>query len=120
WLGGRLELSGVFGGCPSLASSRATRSLSSVFSAISALIRSINARISASLPALSRDFRSGGSITRPSSQIRASMGIPFMRPESFRHRVSNYLRYGGNGITYGGLAADIIGAALLGRSNASA
>jgi len=85
-LGGRLELSGVFGGCPSFASSLATRSFSSAFSAINTLIRSISAKISASFAALSRDFRSGASITPPLSQIRASSGTHFTPPESTRRR----------------------------------
>jgi hypothetical protein len=48
------------------------------------LIRSINARINASFAALSRDFRSGGSITLPLSQIRHARGIPHAQPESIR------------------------------------
>ena len=44
WAGGVLELSGVFGGSPSLASSSATRVRSTEFSATRASIRPISAR----------------------------------------------------------------------------
>ena len=101
-LGGRLELSGVFGGRSSFACNSATSarsaatstaccSFSSVLSAVNALTCPINATISASLAALSRNRRSGGSITPPFSQIRRRSGIPFERSESIRRTgVSNY------------------------------
>jgi len=58
--GGTLELSGVFGGRPSLASSSATRATSAAFCATSASIRASSAAIKASLSAKSE----GGVIHR--------------------------------------------------------
>src|ERR1051325_11045197 len=52
--GGTLELSGVFGGRPSLTSSSVTRAASAAFTATSASIRAISAAINASLSCKSR------------------------------------------------------------------
>jgi len=59
---------------------------------VSTLTRSVNATISASLAALSRDRKSGGSIT-PSLESPPSGNPPFERSESVRRRgLSNYAK----------------------------
>jgi len=102
WAGGVLELSGVFGGCPSLASSQATRSFNPVFAAISAVFslvnpstrainastRAISVRISASFSTLDREENSVGPATHTLIQIRRPSATLFIDPESTRRTPS--------------------------------
>ena len=88
--GGVLELSGVFSGSPSVASSSAIRAVSCAFCSTNASIRAINAEIKASL--------SGGSDGSVTPQVDSYPGAP-RNPEisaspralsPARNRLSNY------------------------------
>ena len=83
--GGVLELFGVLGGRPSLASSSATRVRSAVFSATRASIRAISATINASFSGESRKGNSGGAVIHRLTHIPRREASPFKRPESI-HR----------------------------------
>jgi hypothetical protein len=86
--GGVLELFGVLGGRPSLASSSATRVRSAVFSATRASIRPISATINASFSGESRKGNSGGGVSgviHRLTHIPRREASPFKRPESI-HR----------------------------------
>src|SRR3954451_19726633 len=89
--GGTLELSGVFGGSPSLTSSSATRAASAAFSATSASwpatnasIRAISAAINASLSCKSRGESSirGLIFARPTQPKTASSPTPAENPQT--------------------------------------
>jgi len=83
--GGTLELSGVFGGRPSFASSSATRATSKAFFAISASIRAKSVAIKASLSA-----KSGGGVIHRLTHIRDAVARKKSPPKSgLRSRPQN-------------------------------
>src|SRR6516162_8394457 len=87
--GGVLELSGFFGGRLSLARSSAFSARSAAFSAskisnraVKSFRRSNNARISASVPALSRRAKSGGRVIHRLTHVRSRKARLFLIIES--------------------------------------